>query len=442
MIKKITSYITRLFEKDFSIKIASIIAAVVIWFAVSISVYPVMSKPLNNIPVEINIEGTFAEANDLRVIFQSREFVGITITGQRGQIGNLNASELVAVARADNVRTPGSYSLRLEIECKTGRQFDVIEFNDSLVTVIFDEIITKEFEIKPQIDSGGVSVSLTTGLMVDPDDISVSPETVAVTGPKSMVDRVTEARIRVAVDQDISQTYEYVSSDLSLYSGTLPIIDTENLTFSRTQFNVYIPVMHRQTLEPVVRVTNAPDSFNTEAFIEKLVFSDSALEVAAPSEFVKPTISTIDIGEINMREVDIGTVFTFNADDFLPAGYQTLDGVRTVTVTCPSEGLSKIERHIPGWSIQFVNAQPQYEYNMISSGFMLFFMGPNDVINQLTESDITATIDILKNPFDMTVGDYKPIVEFSIPAHDNVWYTSSDGSPSPKATVNVTLREE
>jgi YbbR domain-containing protein len=429
-----------IFEKNFFVKIASFVAAVVIWFTVSISVYPVYSRDILGVPVEIRLS-EYHEANSLEVINQNKEYVDITITGERGQIGNLTADDLAAVAYTDNVRMPGSYNLSLRIECKTGKEFEVTGFVDPRVAVEFDEIITRHISVGPLTYQTDLKPG--DGVSIDPDEIVITPDSVSVTGPRNSVEKIAEAKVRVMSDDLLSNTYDYVSSELILYGENGAVIrNTDGLTFGRKQFDVHIPVTRRQTLELSVRVTNAPESFNTEAFSEKLIFSDYLVEVSAPSEYILD-IREIDIGEIDMRSVDIGEVFTFSVENALPAGYKILDGVdgsKTVTVTCPSEGLSKIELFIPGRMIQFVNRRPQYDYVLITSGFTLCFMGPADIIEQFSESDVTAVIDILKYTFEMNEGDHKPAVDFNIPAYDGVWYQSSDGAMSPKATVTVTLK--
>lgn len=435
---RITDFFSRLFEKDLFLKITSFVAAVIIWFVVSVSVYPTIDRVIYNVPIKVDLTGTYAEANNFQVVNQSDAFTTVYITGNRGQVGNLKSEDLVAIATAENVSSAKSYNLPIEIECLTGKQFEITKLSNTFVSVEFDEIITKEIAVKPLMRQSDVTVA--SGFICDTDDVIVVPATVSVTGPKETVENVTDAYVRIVTESELSQTYEYSSSELLLYSGDTEINDEDNeLSFNRTSFNIRIPVLQKQIIQLGVKITNAPASFNTNAYMEKLILSSYELEVAAPSELIKD-ITLLDVGSIDMREVDIGSVFTFNSADFLPEGYQNLSEINTITVSCPSEGLEKVLISIRGSAVQFINAPAQFDFKMVTSGFTPYFIGPANIIDNISYIDIVSQIDLINN-FDMVAGDFKLPVLFSIPAYDSVWCIGSDGALSPKATVTVTLKE-
>ena len=89
IIGKVSDFFKKLFEKDSSQKILSILCAVIIWAVVSISVYPTMERSIYNVPVTISLEDTYAQANQLDVISMTPKTVNVTISGKRGQIGDL-----------------------------------------------------------------------------------------------------------------------------------------------------------------------------------------------------------------------------------------------------------------------------------------------------------------------------------------------------------------
>ena len=55
VLKKISSFFSRLFEKDVVVKITSIIAAIAIWFVISVSEYPIINEVVYNVPIKIVI---------------------------------------------------------------------------------------------------------------------------------------------------------------------------------------------------------------------------------------------------------------------------------------------------------------------------------------------------------------------------------------------------
>jgi YbbR domain-containing protein len=437
----ISSFFKRLFEKDLVIKILSIVAAIVIWFTVSINAYPTVDRVIYNVPVTIDMQGTYAEAHNFKVINQSITEVDIYIQGERGEIGNLTADDLKVTASAENVINAADYSLPLEVSSISGKNFSVTKItpadNSKLsvetTDVSFDEIITKEISIRPLMDN----VHVANGFISDDDDVVIAPDRIEITGPKDQVDGIEDVYFYVEADGELSETYEYTAADPVIYSDGSPISEEEGISFSKTSFNVSVPILKRQTLPLTVLISNAPESFDTSAFMDKLEFSVTELEVAAPVDMIKEDI-TRSIGTIDMREVNIGSVFRFNTADFLPEGYQNLSGIDSVTVTCPSDGLYWITMSIRGSSIQIVNAPVQFDCNIITSGFTLTFIGSEESIENLSYIDVVSQIDLIN--YELEEGDYKFPVTFSTPAYDDVWCIGSDGVLSPKAVVTVTLK--
>lgn len=435
---KISGFFSRLFEKDLFIKLGSFLAAIIIWFCISVSVYPTMDKVIYNVPVEIALDGTYAESNGYQPISQSAETVTVYLTGDRGEVGNLTADELVAVASADNVMYAMEYKLPIKIQCSTGKKFEVTKTEPEVLNVSFDRLITKSVPVKPMISG----IHAAEGYVMDDfDQIAVVPNTVEITGPAEIIETVSEAAAIISEDTSLTNTVDIKTTSLRLYSGSKIISDEENkITFDKSDFTVHIPVYKQIVLTPDVRIVNAPSNFDIEAFKSKLEYSVSEIVVAASQESANDRTS-IDIGTIDMREVDIGSEFIFYTDDFLTSeGYIDWHDIGSVKITCPSEGLVRRPIHITNSYIQLINAPSQYDFEIITSGFTPIFVGPEESIEKLSYMDIIAQIDMLTS-FDMEEGYNKLPVTFNISSYDDIWCIGSDGILSPKATIKATLKK-
>lgn len=436
-LKKIRSFFSRLFEKDVVIKITSIIAAIVIWFIISVSEYPIINEIVYNVPVQIAMEGTYAEASGYQAMTQSVETVTVYLTGNRGEVGNIKTEDLVAVASAENVMYAMEYNLPLEIESLDNKEFEVTKIEPAVVSVAFDRIITKEIPVTPEITGINASEGY---IMGDEDDIAVVPNKVSVTGPAEMVDEITKATVIIREDTILTNTTDFKTNTIKLYSNSMEITDENSqLKYDKTDFTVHIPIYAKQTVKLDVRITNAPSSFDVDKFKEQLEFSVDELVVAVADEMVVER-EAMDIGTIDMREVDIGKEFTFSTSDFLPENYQDWNDVKTITVKCPSEGLLVRPIHITNPSIQLINVPAQFDFKIITSGVTPIFIGPEETLEQMTYIDVIAQIDML-NTLDIEEGYCKLPVTFSIPAYDDVWCIGSEGVLSPMATIQVTAKE-
>lgn len=439
VIYKIRLFFANLFEKDVFIKIGSLIAAIVIWFIISVTDTPVIDSVLYKVPVTVSLEGTYAEAHGYQAMSISEESVTVYIRGNRGEIGNLKSEDLIAVASADNVMYAMEYPLPLEVKCTTGKEFEVTKIEPANVRVDFDRIVTKEVSIKPRLSGLKASDGY---IMGEEEDIVIVPDTVNVTGPAEIVDSITDAAVVIDENKTLTGTTDFKTGSLSFYNDSKLIVDeNERLSFNKSEFTVHVPVYEIHTIALDFKITNAPESFDADAFKKMLQMSVTELEVAVLSEnFVDR--DSIDIGTIDMREADIGKEFSFKTSDFLPEGYEDLNNVRFVTVTVPSTGLIRRSIHITNSSIQLVNTPAQYDFNLITSGVTPIFIGPEDSMEQLTYIDVIAQVDMIGLNMEGDHQNQKLPVTFLIPSYSDIWCIGSDGALSPRVTIEATRKTE
>lgn len=437
---KVRLFFANLFEKDVVIKIGSLIAAIVIWFVISVTATPVIDIVLYKVPVTVALEGTYAEAHGYQAMSMSEESVTVYIKGERGEIGNLKSEDLIAVASADNVMYAMEYGLPLEVESISGKEFEVTKIEPANVRVDFDRIITKEISVKPQLSGLKASEGY---IMGDEENIVIVPDTVNVTGPAEIVDSITEAAVVIDENKTLTGTTDFKSGSLSFYNESVAVTDeNESLSVDKSEFTVHVPVYERHTIALDFKITNAPEGFDVDSFKTMLNMSVTELEVAVLSEnFVDR--DSLDIGTIDMREADIGAEFNFPTSDFLPEGYEDLNSVRFVTVSVPSTGLVRSNIHITKSSIQLVNTPAQYNFDLITSGVTPIFIGPEESMEQLTYIDVIAQVDMINlNMENMESGSLKLPVTFQIPAYNDIWCIGADGTLSPRVTIDVTRKTE
>lgn len=440
IIYKVRLFFANLFEKDVVIKIGSLIAAILIWFIISVTAIPVIDIVLYKVPVTVSMEGTYAEAHGYQAMSISEESVTVYIKGERGKIGNLKSEDLVAVASADNVRDSMEYGFNLEIVSLTEKEFEVTKIEPAVVRVDFDKIITKEVGIKPRLS--GIK-ALDGYIMGDEEDIVIVPDTVNVTGPAELVDSITEAAVMINENKTLTETTDFKTNSLSFYNDTTAVADENNsISVDKSEFIIHVPVYERHTIALDYKIINAPESFDVDSFKKMLNMSVTELEVAVLSEnFVDR--DSLDIGPIDMREADIGKEFHFKTSEFLPEGYEDLNNVLSVTVSVPSTGLIRRPIHITNSSIQLVNTPAQYDFNIITSGVTPIFIGPEESMEQLTYIDVNAQVDMISlNMENMKEGSLKLPVTFLIPAYNDIWCIGSDGAPSPRVTIDASLKTE
>ena len=72
----------------------SVAIAIVLWFVISIAIYPTTPRTLHHVPLNVEIAGTSAEENGLSVIDYDVQDVTVQIEGNRSKVGNIDATIL------------------------------------------------------------------------------------------------------------------------------------------------------------------------------------------------------------------------------------------------------------------------------------------------------------------------------------------------------------
>ncbi|MBQ7990907.1 MAG: hypothetical protein IJ251_07680 [Oscillospiraceae bacterium] len=416
-------------ENDKALTVLSILIAVIVWAVVSINQFPTVQKKYANVPVVVDLEGTYAQTLGLDVISISDETVTVVLEGDRATMGELGLENLRAEADIQGVVRSGTVALNLTVVADNGATFTAKSVEPSSVTVDFDQIVTKEFAVKAL--SG--DLKLKKGYLSG--DPTVYPETIKVTGAQSNMDRITDVAVMVSADQEIDKTYEYTTSDIVLYNNNAIVPnDGDSFTFDNDQFRVVVPVYQRKTLPLDVNITNAPEGFDVEYFRKQLVFSADRIDVASQDEKISQ-LTSLTIGTINMREVDAGAVFEFETGTFLPEGFDDLSGIEKVTVTCPSENISKKPISIGGSEIVFLNNNTDFSISTITSGLTLYVVGDADQIEQINKGDISAQVDL--SSVELVAGVNRVSVDLKISTYDKVWFNGVEGVANPKIYVQA-----
>lgn len=140
-----------LFNTRMGTMIFSIITAIFLWFAISINLYPTTPRTISHIPLTVDITGTAAELNGYSVIDYSVKEVTVQIEGNRSQVGNLDANDMIATPVVENVTSSGVKTLDISVSSKDGTQFTVKSISPKSVNVRFDKMVTKKYPIQGDI---------------------------------------------------------------------------------------------------------------------------------------------------------------------------------------------------------------------------------------------------------------------------------------------------
>lgn len=408
-LKNIKNHLLNSFNNNTAMIIYSIIIAILVWFVISITIYPTTPKTLSNIPLEIDITGTSAEENDLSVISASVKNVTATIKGDRSRIGSLTSDDLVAKAVIENVNSAGEKSLNISVTGKDSDvKFEVTEVKPSSVDVMFDRIDTREYDLSVNAPN----ITAADGLYMDKSEFKVTPSVVEITGPSIQLDSIDKAQVYVDTKQEISTAYTFHSKDVVLYDKNESKINTDNLTFNTEDFTIDIPVYMQEELDLTYDIRYAPTNFDISSL--NIDLNVDKISLASPNTDLQ-NIDTWSIGSIPLYDLDWDFNKSFTIE--IPSNYKNLSNITTVTATLNQEGLAK--KTVTVNDISILNAPTNYDCTVNTYGLTFDIIGPEEDIAEITEKDILVSVDLLK--YTVQSSNFTADATISFPKYDKVW---------------------
>ncbi len=397
-----------LFDNKLFLRIFSVVIAVIIWIALSLTLYPSMYKTVSNIPISVDLTGTKAEREGLSVVNYDVNQVSATINGMRYEIGNYSSDDLYATVDASKVEKSGEYELDVRIQSKNDDEFSVENITPSKVKVSLDYIETVEKDVT--VDATGVSASEGYTLT----EASVSPEKVEIKGPKDKIDMITDVKVRFDGKLSLSESYTTTSSDVVLYQND-KIIDQSDITLGTEEFTIDFSVYMRKTLPFSIGIQGAPDNFD-ESVIEYSM-SDDSIDVLSPNNNIEDVVSN-HLGYLQLSDIRPGA--KFDLDVKTESGLINASGISTVTVKVKKNNLRKKIISLKNSQIRVINKSDDNRITKRTNQITdITIYGPEKVISSIKASDFIAVLDL--NGETLNKGSYTKSVMIYAPNNGKVW---------------------
>ncbi len=395
----------------FALMIFSILSAILIWFVVSVNVYPTTPRTIYNVPVVIDLEGTSAEAGGLSVVSSDVETVTVQIVGARSEVGILTNEDLVAYAEVRNISMSGTYSLDISVQARNGVTFETNVISPSHVNVEFDRIETRTFDVTADLPN----IIVTSGHTMD--EILCEPATIEITGPSAQLDEIASVKVTSDKAVELDSSYSLYSSDIMLYTEEGSRLESEQLEIPATNFQITIPVLTQQQLRLTYDFANVPSNFDVDWLRERLTLSDETITFASTN----PALAEKDswyMGNIKLDEIDLDFATTFTILE--KEGYINQSGIQEVTLTLDSAGLAKRDFTVSSDNISVVNAPSAYDFEVITKNLTITVIGPEAQLDTLSAKDISITVDLLNyNSSQSASFSYDATINFT--SSDRVW---------------------
>lgn len=426
----------RLLLDNPGLKIISLILAVVIWLIVVNINDPKITRTITGVPVTVT-NSAYLESQGLACSIDDEfESVSVTVVGNRSVVEPLTKDDILVQADltqivnmdSDPVMVPLSVSIKSASVDKTAS--DPINIQIKLEPIQSTEFIITSSAGETHPKSANYEVG----------SLTAEPESVTITGPRSLVNIIDKVVAQVDVSSMTSDAT--VSADLKIYDKNgdqFTDAQMNSLKFSIGSTTVDVTVDLWDVESDVQIKVNTSGTPKSGYKLGKVATTPEVISVTGTDEALEKLKNNGNIIEIPADVVDISNAdgdFTtkFDINEYLPEGIRLAENVSsTVIVSVEITPLNSVTFNIPTTDINRINLGADLGVIYDNAGDLkISIRGPEDVLSTITLASLAPAIDFNG----MGVGKYEDVkVLLTLPEECSL---VSDASLSLEIFSNVT----
>lgn len=387
----------------------SVLIAFALWIYVVTVVSPESEATFYNIPVVLNNESVLV-GKGLMVTSEDEPTVTLQLKGNRTDLNNLKNSDITVVADLSRINEAGNQSLSYNVSFTGGNAFEIMNQTPGDITLDVVEWTTKDVQVVP-VYTGTLDLDY-----IDyRDQLEMDYQTVSITGPKAVVDQITQAAVEVNLDGRVETVSESLRYTLCDENGEP--VDATSITTNVAEVTVTLKVLRVKEVPLLLEVSYGGGATAATSSVTQ----DYETIKVAGSEKMLDDLDSLTIGSVDLATISEAAEMTF--DIVLPTGVENLSGITQVNVTVDFPGLAVKTLNV---GKIFVSGTPKgVTYEIGTKMVPVTVRGPETLIEDITESNITILIDLseaqlgenrvtAKVMFDTAYGEVGAIGSYSV----------------------------
>lgn len=348
-----------------------------IWVYVVTVVSPESENTYYNIPVVLSNESVLLEKG-LMVASDTEPTVTLRLRGNRSDLNKLKNSDITAIADLSKINDPGEQSLSVHVTF-AGNDFEILEQTPRMVTLQIAQWSTKEVPVV--VDYTG---TLGRDYIAYKDEAILDRESITITGPKTVVDQITQAKITVDLTDQVAtliQTCRYTLCD----ADGQPV-DAATIKTNAAEVTLTLKIQQVKEIQLLVNVTygGGANESNTQ-----IVLDPQTIKVSG-SENLLQGFDSLVVGTINLTELTEETLLTFPIN--LKEGLENLSGITQVNVMVSFPGLATKVMEVS--NVRLDGLKEGLSADIATKVLTITLRGPKDVILNITAENITVLLDV------------------------------------------------
>lgn len=369
------------------LKLASLALAMVLWFVVVQIEDPPDTKTFSNITVKLTNTDLLRQENKVYEILEKTDVVSVTVQAPRSIIGQLRASDIVAEADVSKITDINTIAINCYVQNVEG--VDSVRANRDSVRLSVEDKRTRWVKV----------VYGTVGEVAEDYIVSsVTPDQtqIEISGPKSVVDRVSTANVEIDVTGATTNLAANVV-DIRLLDKEGNEVEQDNISKNVNYVRMVVEVLCTKQVPVEFAYSGEPAEGYTST--GKVTVDPEKVTIAA-STHVLSGIHKIVIPEerISIADAKGDVTEIVNLKEYIPDNVKLADSGFNgkVTITVGVEPIVERTLEIPVENVSIVNV-PQgitAEFPIERTVYELKVSGLAEYVNKLRVAEIRGIIDV------------------------------------------------
>lgn len=373
-------------KNNLGLKVLALLFAIFLWWIVVNIDDPIHTKTYT-VEVTVTNPEVITNAGKSYQIIDNTKNVTVTVKARRKVLDEIKKKDISATADLREMQD-SSVPIRISVMGFDG-EYESVSANPQNIQVSVENTQKKTFPITT-VASGSPRDGYVVGSMM------ASPKTVDISGPESLVSKISKVVAKVDVSEMAADASVQVK--LAYYDAADNVIDKTLLTSNCDNQGVSVSVDIWKTKELALKFdTSAIEPAEGYAFAG-IEVEPQAVEVAGNPEILRELTSImIDKKALKKTEMNASEEVIVDITEYLPEGISLVDtDAANVVVRIILEKAGTKTLRLPTGSITVENASEKLQLAYDVLEVELTFTGASENLEKLTSDTITASID-LKN---------------------------------------------
>ena len=376
-------------KNNIGLKILEVVFAVFLWWIVLNVDDPIGTKKYN-VGVTITNAEVITDAGKSYQILDDSQSVTVTVRARRKVLSAIKKKDIVATADLREMQGT-SVPIRIQITGFEGEYEEASAIPQNIQLKV-ENTLKKTFPITA-VAIGTPRAGYAVGTM------KVSPKTVDISGPESLIGKISKVVAKVDVselkDKNKSEVDAEIQTKLLYYDAADNLISNELLTSNCDKKGVTVSVDLWKTKNLELKFDTSKIHMADGYTYAGIEVEPKTIEVIGKPEQLE-TLTEIKIAAkvLEQKNLSEDVELTIDIVEYLPEGIALADErINQVAVRILVEKKGTKTIRLATRAIQLLNPS-EYKVQYEEEEVELTFMGAKEVLEQLNQEDIVAKIDL------------------------------------------------